>query len=81
MDLAAFAYIKDVAAERGISRGQLATRSGIPYQTLRGWWDSTEGIALSVADVHHLLSALGVDGAEAYKAIERRAFPVQSSDE
>lgn len=80
MDRAALAYIKDVAAEAGISRPALAERAGIPFQTLRGWWDHTSGVALSVGDLQKLLEALGVDGAEAYEEIKRRAFPSEGSN-
>jgi len=81
MDRAAFAYIKRMQAERGLTRPELAKRAGIPYQTLRGWWDAAEVPALSITDLAALLRALDVPGAKAYKEIERLAVTMQDGAE
>lgn len=81
MDRAAWAYIKAEAEARGIERPELARRAGIPYQTVRGWYDADNPPALSLADVGRFLRALGVDGGEAYEAIERLAVSMKESAE
>lgn len=77
MDRAALAYIKQRAEAANLNRNQLAERAGIPYQTVRGWWDAAEPPALSLADVGRFLRALGIDGAEAYQEIERLALTME----
>lgn len=79
MDRAAHVYIKREADARGIGRAPLAERAGIPYQTLRGWWDAANPPAMSIADLSNLLGVLGVDGAKAFKEIQRIAATIEDS--
>lgn len=81
MDRAAIAYIQQQAAARKINRKRLAELAGIPYQTVRGWWDAAEPPALSLADVGRFLRALGIPGAEAYEQIERMAVTMERADD
>lgn len=81
MDRAAWAFIKAQSNEKRIDRAELARRAGIPYQTVRGWWDAENPPALSLADVGRFLRALGVDGGEAYEAIERLALTLEEPAE
>lgn len=79
-DRAALLFIKSKQDERGLSRNQLAIRAGIPYQTVRGWWDS-ESVALTLADVKRLLVALDVDPNEGVQEILRLALTLEDSGE
>lgn len=81
MDRAAFAYIKAEAEARGIEVAELARRAGINYRTAYGWWRAENPPALSLADISRFLRALGVDGAKAYKAIERLAVSFEEPAE
>ncbi len=81
MDRAAWAYIKAQSDAQKMERAELARRAGIPYQTVRGWWDAENPPALSLADVGRFLRALGVDGGEAYEAIERLALTLEEPAE
>jgi transcriptional regulator with XRE-family HTH domain len=81
MDRAAIAFIMREQQARGLSRPKLAELAGIPYQTVRGWWDNADSTALSIADIQRFLKALGIDGAQAYKEIERLAITMQDPTE
>ncbi len=79
MDRAAWAYIKAKSDALELERAELARRAGIPYQTVRGWWDAANPPALSLADVGRFLRALGVDGGEAYEEIERLSLTMEET--
>ena len=81
LDRAALAYLKQQQADSSLSRPELAERAGIPYQTLRGWWDSTNDPVLSLADIGNLLRGLGIPYAKGLKEIQRLEVTMQDSDE
>ncbi|MEV7827542.1 helix-turn-helix domain-containing protein [Microbacterium enclense] len=77
-DRAALLFIQERQAELGLSRMQLATRAGIPYQTVRGWWDQGKA-SLSLADVKRLLLAVEVDPEEGVQRIFRLALTLEDT--
>lgn len=79
LDRAALMYLKQKFADSGMTRPALAERSGIPYQTLRGWWDSTKSPALSLADVRNLLNGLGIPPEQGFEEIQRLEVAMQDS--
>ena len=79
LDRAAWEWVQERANERGLNRNQLAELAGIPYQTVRGWYESTTGPKLSLADLIRFAEGLGVSGVEAYEQIQRRAIAIEQS--
>lgn len=79
MDIHAIRYIKDRTAELERDRSWLAAKSGISYQTVRGWWDS-ENVAISLGDLDRMFRALQIDPGVAMKEIRRRVVAAENSD-
>ena len=78
MDVEAIRYIKAKTEDLDRDRAWLAKKSGIKYQTLRGWWD-TENVAISIGDLDRLFRALGVDPGTAIEEIRRRVIASENA--
>lgn len=81
MDRAVIAFIMREQEAQGLSRPQLAERAGIPYQTVRGWWDKPSSTALSLADIQRFFDALGIDAAQGIEEVRRIAIAMENAGE
>ncbi len=77
MDIAALRYFKQKQEESGLTRPEFAKKAGIPFQTIRKWWDSPKPISIKVGDIELLAKASGVTGLQAYKEIRQIAATIE----
>jgi hypothetical protein len=78
-DIAAILYIKRMMREKDRNRSWLASRSGIPYQTLRKYLDGANS-AISIGDLTRLLGALQIPLAEGVEEINRMGIAIDEAE-
>jgi len=79
VDVATIRYFKHVAEEQERGVSWLSRKAGIPYPTLKTYWD-TESRALTMGDIDQLMRVLHVDPGKAVKEIRRLATAIQQAD-
>lgn len=81
MDRAAIQYFKNMLDDSEMTRQELAKRAGIPYQTVRKWWENPKPPVLQLSDIEMLARGFGLTGLQAYKAIKALASTIEDPRE